>query len=95
MMYDCVCLILIYDGEVLMGVLLELLFVFLLMMRCHQLYVMLWLQPSSIAGSCCQPSCLAFALKLSMLCIQVIHLFVVKQQYRFIANLQVYVNRKA
>ena len=74
MMYDWDVLMLIYDGDVLMGVLLEFLYEFLLMMRCHQLYFMLWLQPSSIAGSCCQPSCLAFALKLSMLCIQLIHL---------------------
>ena len=67
MMYDCDVLMFIYVGDVLMGVLLDVLFALLLMMRCHQLYFMLWLQPSSIVGSCCQPSCLAYALKLSML----------------------------
>ena len=36
MMYDCDVLILIYDRDVLMGVLLELLFDLLLMVRCHQ-----------------------------------------------------------
>ena len=35
MMYDWDVLMLIYDGDVLMGVLLEFLFDFLLMMRCH------------------------------------------------------------
>ena len=34
-MFDCDVVMLIYDGVVLMGVLLEFLFELLLMMRCH------------------------------------------------------------
>ena len=78
MMYDWDVLMLIYDGDVLMDVLLEFLFEFLLMMRCHHLYFMLWLQPSSIAGVCCQPACWAFAMRSLLLlhhnkCMNCIH----------------------
>ena len=76
MMYDWDVLMLIYDGDVLMGVLLEFLFGFV---ADDEMPLVIFhvaataLQPS-IAGSCCQPSCLAFARKLSMLCIQLIDL---------------------